>query len=346
MRRSLLPRISAAFDRATKARGLHYVRGGRVHDLVVHGRTAEARVRGTRRIPYLVTVACPVSAPRQLRTSCSCPMGQAQIPCKHVYAAVCCLDQRVVDLGAEGATLAVEPLDAEEVHRSLGLRAGAMTPSAAHLPDDEADEDSDDNAPLMPDAARRASRSHTSGTTQPASHSRAMSRSLRARREPRSLAISSSTAARRAVQRLPISADAEDGWRSRLAWLAGTEWPAPPPASAPVLQAAIRTARWLDASGIPCALPSELTLELFERARRGDGASGPLTRPVLDLAALGHQLAVGDRALIDVLLGCTPTVVRPLPARRGEGEPGSYLTGAKIHPTAGARCPCCVRPGD
>ncbi|MBC7976950.1 MAG: SNF2 helicase associated domain-containing protein [Myxococcales bacterium] len=46
---------------------------------------------------------------------------------------------------------------------------------------------------------------------------------------------------------------------------------------------------------------------------------------------------MADRALIDVLLGCTPTIVRPLPARRGEGELGSYLTGAKLHPTAAGR---------
>jgi superfamily II DNA or RNA helicase len=311
--------------------------------LVVHGRTAEARMKGTRRIPYLVTVACPFSAPHQLRTSCSCPMGQAQTPCKHVYAAMCCLDQRGVDLGAEGATLAVEPLDPGEVHRSLGLRAGAVTLSAKHLAsDDEQDDDDehDDNVLAMPKAASWSPRSHTSsptGTIQGGSRSRATSRSSRARRESRSLAIASSTAARRAVQRLPTSAEAEDGWRSRLAWLAGAEWPAPPPASTAVLQAAIRTQRWRDASGIPCALPSELTIELFERTHGADGADGALTRPVVDLAELSTELTAGDRALIDVLLGCAPTVLRPLAARRGEGEPGSFLTGAKVHPTAAGR---------
>jgi hypothetical protein len=78
------------------------------------------------------------------------------------------------------------------------------------------------------------------------------------------------------VHRLPISTDAEDGWRSRLKWLAGTAWPAPPPAAAPALQLAIRTVRWLGASGDPCALPSELTLELFEQTRGDDGR---LARP-------------------------------------------------------------------
>jgi superfamily II DNA or RNA helicase len=358
--RSLLLRIAAAFDRATEARGAAYVHRGRVRDLVVHGRTAEALVRGTRHTPYTVTVACPVNAPWQLRTSCSCPLGQAQVPCKHVYAAVCCLAQRGVDLGAEGATLALEPLDPGEVHQSLGLRVGAMARSAAHragdeADDDEADDDDDDDdddgdddddddgdEPPVRDRGARSARAQTSspiGAVPRARRTPAMPSRSRVRREPRSLAISPSTAARRAVQRLPISADAEDGWRSRLGWLAGTVWPAPPPASAPTLQLAVRTARWLSASGAPCALPSELTVELFQQTRGEDGVSGPLIlrRPVLDLAELGDDLAATDRMLIDALLGCTPTIVRPLPARRGDGEPGSYLTGARIHPTAAAR---------
>src|SRR5882724_12044894 len=44
----LSTRISRAFDSATQSRGLTYARGGRVLGLVVHARTAEARVRGTR----------------------------------------------------------------------------------------------------------------------------------------------------------------------------------------------------------------------------------------------------------------------------------------------------------
>lgn len=308
---------------------------GRVKDLVVHGRTAEARVQGTRHTPYTVTVACPVSAPWQLRTSCSCPLGQAQVPCKHVYAVMCCLAERAVDLGAEGATLALESLDPGEVHQSLGLRVDAMAPSAAHRTGDETDDG--DDSPATRDAMLRSARAPTSSPTGAASQAPRSPVISRARRAPRSLAISSSTAARRAVQRLPISADAEDGWRSRLAWLAGTAWPAPPPASAPTLLLAIRTARWLDVSGAPCAVPSELTVELFTQTRGEDGALGPLARPGLDLGELGDDLAVADRTLIDALLGCTPTIVRPLPARRGAGEPGSYLTGARIHPTAATR---------
>ncbi|MBC7975231.1 MAG: SWIM zinc finger family protein, partial [Myxococcales bacterium] len=249
MWRSLLLRISSAFDPNTEARGLHYVGSGRVQGLVVHGRTAEARVRGTRRVPYLVTVACPISAPRQLRTSCSCPMGQAQIPCKHVYAAVYCLDQRAADLGAQGAMLALEPLDPAEVHRSLGLRAGVVTRSAAHLPDDEADPDSDVDGPSMPEATMGSARAHPrypSVAPGEPPRSPVRSRRSRAQTESGSLRISPRMASRRVAQRLPISADAEDGWRSRLAWLAGTAWPAPRSASAPALQLAIRTARWLD----------------------------------------------------------------------------------------------------
>ena len=264
-------------------------------------------------------------------------MGQAQIACKHVYAAVCCLDQQAVDLGAEGAILALEPLDPAEVRRSLGLRADVVPRSVAHRRDDEADHSSDVDGTAIPDATTRSSWAHTRPPSSVPPRSSVQSRSSLARSELGSFTITPTPAPRRAAQRLPISADAEDGWRSRLAWLAGTEWPVPRRVSAPALQLAIRTARWLDASGGPCALPSELTLELFERRRGADGATDEITRPVLDLGDLGDDLAAADRALIDVLLGCTPTLVRPLAARRGEGETGSYLSGAKLHPTAAGR---------
>ena len=64
----LLSRVAPAFDRTTQLRGASYARGGHVLGLKIHGRTAEARVLGTRPAPYLVTVACPESAPDRLRT--------------------------------------------------------------------------------------------------------------------------------------------------------------------------------------------------------------------------------------------------------------------------------------
>ena len=69
------------------SRGVSYERQGRVHELIVskNGTTVDARVRGTRRQPYVVRIVAPSrGSSTELISSCSCPMGGA---CKHVVAA-------------------------------------------------------------------------------------------------------------------------------------------------------------------------------------------------------------------------------------------------------------------
>ncbi|HEX7843737.1 MAG TPA: SWIM zinc finger family protein, partial [Kofleriaceae bacterium] len=222
----LSTRASMAFDPATQSRGLTYARGGHVLGLAVHGRTAEARVLGTRSAPYLVTVACPVSTPERLRTSCSCPMGTDRIPCKHVYAVLQQLDLRRVDLGAEGRALQVETLDPAEAQRSLGIssertpkamRAGARDEGGV---EDDGVEDHGDEGGDSGDSDGVGDLDDEDDEDDEGDEDLGPRRSA-----ARSLAVTQVVAPRRAIAaRGGRGADAD--WRSRLGWIQQVPAPA------------------------------------------------------------------------------------------------------------------------
>jgi superfamily II DNA or RNA helicase len=338
----LLPRVAPAFDRTTQSRGASYARGGHVLGLKVVGRTAEARVLGTRPAPYLVTVACPVSAPDRLRTSCSCPMGADRRPCKHVYAVVARLDAQRADLGATGRVLRIEIQDPRAAQQSLGLRDGPANrtthgailddevggggPQGDGLDEEDAVYDVDDDNELDDDELDDDE--FDDGFD-------------RGRVASRSLAIRPKVAARRAV--VPHRpGGAELDWRRRLDWLPHA------PAVAAVLGAAseieiiVAPALWIDERGKPCALAPELTVVVHRRTRKRDGTLGPR-----GMLALGDGDVTGvsaeDRSLIELLLGCTPSFQQPRRTHpfqawdTDEDDQRRFLTGATIHPSAATR---------
>ncbi len=117
---SLLAQCRADFSAETKRRGETYVRQGRIRRLHVEGRTADARVLGKRSRTYRVTVASPFARPTTLRASCTCPMGEMRVACKHMAAVLIALDGRGMDLGAASGRLRVEVQDSDEVSESIG----------------------------------------------------------------------------------------------------------------------------------------------------------------------------------------------------------------------------------
>jgi superfamily II DNA or RNA helicase len=343
----LLPRIVAVFDRATRSRGASYASSGHVLGLTLHSRTAEARVLGTRAVPYLVTVACPVSAPDRLRASCSCPMGVDRIPCKHVYAVLARLDVQRVDLGTVGQALRIEIQDPREAQQSLGLRVapavrgggdggardegpgvdGPGEEDAVYdVVDDEVDDDPGlDDDPELDDGPEL--------DDDPRGYRPRLSRSL---------AIRAIVPPRRALaSHRPGGADLD--WRRRLDWLPDAPIAAVVPHAASEIEIIVGPAAWIDERGEPCPLGSELTVSVYRRTRRRDGALGP--RAMLELGDdRAGQVSAEDRRLIDLLLGCTPSFYQPrrpysyhVSPRPDEDDRRRYLTGATIHPSAAVR---------
>jgi superfamily II DNA or RNA helicase len=320
---ALLPRIVLAFDRATQSRGASYARAGHVVGLTVHGRTAEARVRGTRSVPYLITIACPVSTPDRLRTSCSCPMGADRLPCKHVYAVIARLDARPVDLGAVGRVLRIEAQDPREARQSLGLRdpaSGLGSRGDGFEDDADVDELDDELDDALDDA---------------------LDRDGDPRGPSRSLAIRPTVAPRRTLVTRGPGGDLD--WRRRLDWLPEGPVAAAVPGAASEIEIVVAPAAWIDERGEPCPLAPELTVSVHRRTRRRDGTLGP--RAMLELGDdRAGQVSAEDRRLIDLLLGCTPSFYQPrrpysyhVSPRPDEDDRRRYLTGATIHPTAAAR---------
>ena len=305
---ALLSRILMTFDRSTQSRGQAYARRGHVIALSVQGRTAEARVIGTRPSPYQVTVACPVSAPERLRTSCSCPLGTGRIPCKHIYAVIQLLDQQHVDLGAEGRVLSVEAQDPGEVQQSLGFEGDGAEADLDAIDDD--DDDDDERASPRP--------------------------AVRSLVTPPVVAPRRTTAARG-------GRGANAGWRARLGWIQYVPARAPASAAMAEIELVLAQLPFCDERGEACVIPADLRVAIHRRSRKRDGTLAQRT-----MFQLGKDWSVSasDRALIELLLGCTPTFTRahryysysahgfsPRDAVDGDRQ----ITGAMIHPSAAAR---------
>src|SRR5262249_34829088 len=91
-----------------------------------------------------------------------------------------------------------------------------------------------------------------------------------------------------------------------------------------------------------CAIPAQLNVAIYCRSQRRNGTLA--SRAGLDLGR-AWNVSAADRALIELLLGCTPAILRmsdrryqprALLEREDTEEPG-FLTGASIHPSAAAR---------
>ena len=113
------------------------------------------------------------------------------------------------------------------------------------------------------------------------------------------------------------------------------------PPAAHEIEIVLAQVPWIDRWGEACALPSDLTVTVFARSRRRDGTLA--SRTMLDLRGEA-SISAADRALIDLLLGCTPTFLGSDGSHAPSYAPSprdavarAYLTGAKIHPSAAAR---------
>jgi superfamily II DNA or RNA helicase len=282
-------------------------------------------------------------------------MGTDRIPCKHVYAVLQQLDERRVDLGAEGRVLQVETLDPAEAQRSLGIssertpraiRAGARDEGGVEEDGDEEDGveddgDEDDGSAAFDDDSDGVGDFGDDEDDDDDDEDDDDDGLDHRRSAARSLAVTQVVAPRHAIAaRGGRGADAD--WRSRLGWLQRVPAPVPAPRVPSEIEIVLAQFPWIDRWGNACAVPAELTVALYGRSRKRDGTLGP--RTMLDLSR-DWNVSTGDRALIELLLGCTPKLLPLGYASRGfsassvreDAGEYAYLTGATIHPSAVAR---------
>jgi superfamily II DNA or RNA helicase len=276
------------------SRALIFVRQRRVEILEQAARAVIAEVDGAELAAHLVNVAVLGHRPNVLRCGCACVVATRGEPCEHVYATLLVLDERTVDLGADGHVLVIkmeEPwLDAP--------------PRRRREPDDELDEldDADADDDDADDDTAPPAGADDDEAPEPAPTSTGPSAALR---RPASAAT----------------------WTQRLAWFEPTAPSRASPDAKIALEYHLEVRAAIGRDGAPEVLPDEVEVITYSRRLKRDGRLGARGRFVREQGR-SPALRADDWDALDALAMGTPIAA---PYGYGRSDWSSTTRGARLH---------------